>query len=51
VKRAGLPEPVNRAVLRALAKQAVDRFATAAEFAAALAAPVETVPPGRNRPP
>jgi serine/threonine protein kinase/Tfp pilus assembly protein PilF len=36
--RAAIPEPVNRAVLRALAKQPVDRFATAGEFAAALTA-------------
>jgi serine/threonine-protein kinase len=48
LKRAGLPEPVNRAVLRALAKQAVDRFATAGEFAAALSAPVETALPAEQ---
>jgi len=36
--RRAVPEHVNKAVLRALAKQPVDRYATAGEFAAALTA-------------
>ena len=36
--RRAVPEHVNAAVLKALAKQLVDRFASAAEFAAALTA-------------
>ena len=40
--RATVPEGVEQAVLRALAKVPADRFRTAAEFAQALAAPRET---------
>jgi serine/threonine protein kinase/lipoprotein NlpI len=39
VTRAGLPEPVDAAVLRALAKVPADRFGSAAEFVAAMTAP------------
>ena len=40
--RAGVPEGVERSVMRALAKVPADRFRTAAEFAEALAAPGAT---------
>jgi serine/threonine-protein kinase len=42
--RLAVPRAVERAVARALAKQPVDRFATAAEFARALAAPRRPAP-------
>ena len=41
--RATIPDAVERSVLRALAKVPADRFPSAAEFAAALAAPHEPV--------
>jgi eukaryotic-like serine/threonine-protein kinase len=40
--RATVPEGVERSVMRALAKVPADRFPTAADFAVALATPVET---------
>src|SRR5213594_951606 len=41
--REGIPPALDAAVSRALAKAAADRFATAAEFAGALAAPAQRV--------
>src|SRR5439155_7770357 len=38
--RAAVPEPLERVVLRALAREPVDRFQTAGEFAQALAQPL-----------
>jgi serine/threonine-protein kinase len=49
--RATVPEGVEQAVLRALAKVPADRFRTAAEFAQALAAPRETAVLSSSRPP
>jgi serine/threonine protein kinase/Flp pilus assembly protein TadD len=44
--RAGVPEWLEQAVLKALAKEPADRFGTAAQFAQALKAPGATTPPG-----
>ncbi len=44
--REGLPEWVEQAVMKALAKEASDRFATAAQFSQALKAPGASTPPG-----
>jgi serine/threonine-protein kinase len=49
--RATVPEAVEQAVLRALAKVPADRFRTAAEFAQALAAPRDTAVVSAARPP
>jgi tetratricopeptide (TPR) repeat protein len=52
VVRDAVPESVERAVLRALARVPADRFATAAEFAAALGVPTVSAPavvPRRRR--
>ncbi len=48
--RPSVPAPLSAVLTRALAKQPADRFATAAEFAAALEAPAESHPlrPGRQ---
>jgi TolB-like protein/Tfp pilus assembly protein PilF len=46
--RRAVPEAVERAITKALAKQPADRFATATQFAMALAAPVRSPPPGRR---
>ncbi|HSW29684.1 MAG TPA: protein kinase [Longimicrobiales bacterium] len=48
VTRAGVPEHVNGAVLKALAKAPADRFGTAPELVAALAAPSEAQGPGKS---
>jgi tetratricopeptide (TPR) repeat protein len=45
VVRHAVPPPVDAAVMRALAREAVDRFATAAEFGAALEAPAPAATP------
>jgi len=44
--RPGVPEWVEQAALKALAKEPADRFATAAQFAQALKPPGVTTPPG-----
>src|SRR5256886_17152384 len=41
--RAALPPAIEQAIVRALAKPPADRFATAAEFVEALAAPSQRV--------
>jgi serine/threonine-protein kinase len=41
-----VPEAVERAITKALAKQPADRFATATQFAMALAAPARSARPG-----
>jgi serine/threonine-protein kinase len=43
-----VPEAVERAITRALAKQPADRFATATQFAMALAAAAQAARPGRR---
>src|SRR5438445_696230 len=45
-----VPEPVERAITRALARVPADRFATAADFAAALVS-APAMPPARTAPP
>ena len=47
-RRPTIPEQVERAVLRALAKEPENRFAGTAEFAAALAAPTAEYPAARR---
>ncbi len=47
-RRAAVPEAVARVITRALAKQPADRFATATQFAMALAAPPQATRPGRR---
>ena len=49
-QRDTVTEPIEDAVLRALAKLPADRFASAAEFAAALANPTSTGPRRSHRP-
>ena len=44
--RAGVPEEVERALLRALAREPAERFATAAQFAQALSVQGARTPPG-----
>jgi len=47
--RAAMPPAIEEAIMRALAKTPADRFATAAEFAGALAAPAQRMrDPGRR---
>src|SRR5216117_2287601 len=47
--RAAVPPAIEEAIMRALAKTPADRFATAAEFAGALAAPAQRMrDPGRR---
>jgi serine/threonine-protein kinase len=46
--RSAVPEAVERAITKALAKQPADRFATATQFAQALAAPTRAAQPGRR---
>src|SRR5881296_1203411 len=45
--RSAVPEAVERAITKALAKQPADRFATATQFAMALAAPARSARPAR----
>jgi serine/threonine-protein kinase len=45
-----VPEYIEHAVTKALAKAPADRFATAAEFAAALSAPIRPLAPTSGRP-
>ncbi len=47
--RTSVPEAVDRAVGKALAKVPADRFATATQFAQALTLPTGTTPPGAVR--
>jgi eukaryotic-like serine/threonine-protein kinase len=47
--RDAVPEPLDAAVMTALAKTPADRYATAKEFAEAIAAPTAAVPPVISR--
>src|SRR2546422_11236389 len=49
--RAAVPPAIEQAIVRALAKTPADRFATAAEFVEALAAPSQRVRATGSRPP